>query len=106
MTVERLTSCYPAMEGVIVDLAVQDIRFPTSLEADGSDAIHPDPDYSASYVTLTMDNGCKGYGLAFTIGRGNEIVCHCIDSLRFLVIGVQLKVSEIKYWVLDCLSLE
>eukprot|EP00092_Neocalanus_flemingeri_P040604 GFUD01044213.1.p1 GENE.GFUD01044213.1~~GFUD01044213.1.p1 ORF type:complete len:475 (-),score=115.31 GFUD01044213.1:97-1521(-) len=79
------------MEGTIVDLQVQDIRFPTSLEADGSDAIHPDPDYSASYVTLTMDNGCKGYGLAFTLGRGNEIVCHCIDSLRFLVIGVKLQ---------------
>lgn len=74
-----------------MDLAVQDIRFPTSLEADGSDAIHPDPDYSASYVTLTMDNGYNGYGLAFTLGRGNEIVCHCIDSLRFLVIGVKLK---------------
>ena len=80
------------MEGVIVDLKVQDIRFPTSLEADGSDAIHPDPDYSATYVTLTMDNGHKGYGLAFTLGRGNEIVCHCVDSLRFLVIGVKLKV--------------
>jgi len=78
------------MDGIIVDLLVQDIRFPTSLEADGSDAIHPDPDYSACYVTLTMDNGHKGYGLAFTLGRGNEIVCHCIDSLRFLVIGVKL----------------
>ena len=78
-----------------------DLRFPTSLEADGSDAIHPDPDYSAwspsthsttfpSYVTLTTDSGVKGFGLAFTLGRGNEIVCHCIDSLRFLVIGVRL----------------
>jgi len=79
------------MEGTILDLQVQDIRFPTSLEADGSDAIHPDPDYSACYVTLTTDNGYKGYGLAFTLGRGNEIVCHCIDSLRFLVVGAKLK---------------
>ena len=83
-----------AMEGVVVDLRVQDIRFPTSLEADGSDAIHPDPDYSACYVTLTTDNGYNGYGLAFTLGRGNEIVCHCIDSLRFLVIGVKLRVDN------------
>ena len=45
---------------------------------------------SLSYVTITTDSGQKGFGLAFTLGRGNEIVCHCIDSLRFLVIGVRL----------------
>jgi len=78
------------MDCVITDLEVSDVRFPTSLEADGSDAIHPDPDYSACYVTLTTDSGLKGFGLAFTLGRGNEIICHCIDSLRFLVIGVRL----------------
>ena len=42
-----------------------------------------------SYVTLTTDSGVKGFGLAFTLGRGNEIICHCVDSLRFLVIGVR-----------------
>ena len=141
---------------------MSDVRFPTSLEADGSDAIHPDPDYSAwylyrhnlhfhqhlqfivhhkstewllalaeresgcgnwevvylrvffrgvvsclafnpasqycqdltscsilSYVTLSTNSGWKGFGLAFTLGRGNEIICHCIDSLRFLVVGVR-----------------
>ena len=46
------------------------LRFPTSLESDGSDAIHPDPDYSAVYVVLKTDNGHHGYGLAFTLGRG------------------------------------
>ena len=70
----------------------QFLRFPTSLESDGSDAIHPDPDYSAVYVTLTTSGGQVGHGLAFTLGRGNEIVCHCVDSLRFLVLGKQLNV--------------
>lgn len=78
------------MESTIVSLDVKDIRFPTSLESDGSDAIHPDPDYSAVYVTLTTSGGQVGHGLAFTLGRGNEIVCHCVDSLRFLVLGKQL----------------
>ena len=58
------------MEGKIVDLSVSDVRFPTSLQSDGSDAIHPDPDYSAVYVVLRTDNGHQGYGLAFTLGRG------------------------------------
>lgn len=72
----------------ITDLLVQDVRFPTSLELDGSDASHPDPDYSAIYVTLVTDNeNFKGYGISFTVGRGNEIVMHCVDSLRFLVMN-------------------
>ena len=76
----------------IVDLLVEDVRFPTSLELDGSDATHPDPDYSAVYVTLVTDSeDFKGYGITFTLGRGNEIVLHCVDSLRFLVINKDIK---------------
>jgi len=78
------------MDSKIVELTVNDIRFPTSLESDGSDAIHPDPDYSAVYVRLRTEGGAEGHGIAFTLGRGNEIVCHCVDSLRFLVIGKPL----------------
>lgn len=78
---------------VIKDLVVQDVRFPTSLNLDGSDASHPDPDYSAVYVTLVTEEH-KGYGLSFTLGRGNEIVAHCVDALRFLVLGC--KVEEIQ----------
>ena len=45
----------------------------------GSDAIHTDPDYSATYVTAyTDDSNLKGYGIAFTIGKGNDIVAECI----------------------------
>lgn len=52
-----------------------DIRFPTSLQLDGSDAVHTDPDYSAAYVILRTDagDGIEGHGFCFTLGRGNEI---------------------------------
>ena len=54
---------------------VDDVRFPTSKDLTGSDAIHTDPDYSATYVTaITNDPNLKGYGIAFTIGKGNDIV--------------------------------
>ena len=58
----------------ITAIEVVDIRFPTSVDLDGSDAMHPDPDYSCPYVTLHTDHPeYKGYGLTFTQGRGNEL---------------------------------
>jgi L-fuconate dehydratase len=70
-------------------LEVRDIRFPTSLQKDGSDAMNPDPDYSAAYVTLHTDaaDGIVGHGLTFTIGRGTEVVVAAVDALRPLVVG-------------------
>ena len=63
----------------ILRFTVDDIRFPTSKDLTGSDAIHTDPDYSATYVTVfTDDPNLKGYGIAFTIGKGNDIVAECI----------------------------
>jgi L-fuconate dehydratase len=66
-----------------------DIRFPTSRELDGSDAMNPDPDYSAAYVILRTDAGdaFDGHGFAFTIGRGNDVQVSAINSLRQHVIG-------------------
>jgi len=62
---------------------VQDIRFPTSRELDGSDAMNAAPDYSATYVILHTDaeDGLTGHGLTFTIGRGNEICVAAVESL-------------------------
>ena len=40
----------------IVALRTFDIRFPTSKSRDGSDAMNPDPDYSAAYVELSTDD--------------------------------------------------
>lgn len=64
-----------------------DIRFPTSLELDGSDAMNPDPDYSAAYVVLRTDTEFDGHGFTFTIGRGNEVVRAAIEALAPMVIG-------------------
>lgn len=65
-----------------------DIRFPTSRSLDGSDAMNPDPDYSAAYVVLhTNDPGLQGHGLTFTIGRGNEICVAAINALKGMVEG-------------------
>ena len=63
----------------ITKFSVQDVRFPTSKDLTGSDVIHTDPDYSATYVTAFTDQSeLKGYGIAFTIGKGNDIVAECI----------------------------
>jgi L-fuconate dehydratase len=71
----------------IAGMDVLDIRFPTSRELDGSDAMNPDPDYSAAYVVLRTDEGPDGYGLAFTIGRGNDVQAAAIRALAPLVVG-------------------
>ena len=77
----------------ITGIEVKDIRFPTSKSLDGSDAMNPDPDYSAAYVILKTDasGGHEGHGLTFTIGRGNELCAAAIHSLSPLVIGKTLE---------------
>ncbi len=75
----------------ITGLKSYDLRFPTSQSLDGSDAMNPDPDYSAAYVVLSTDTpNLEGHGLTFTIGRGNEICCAAIEALRHLVVGLDL----------------
>lgn len=74
----------------IIDMQVLDLRFPTSLHLDGSDAMNPDPDYSAAYVILKTDGGPEGHGLTFTIGRGNDICCAAIKAMRHLVVGLDM----------------
>ena len=51
-----------------MQLRTYDLRCPTSDSLDGSDAINPDPDYSAAYVILETDGAHRGHGLTFTIG--------------------------------------
>ncbi len=74
-------------------VTARDIRFPTSRTLAGSDAMNPDPDYSAAYVTLSTDrdDGLEGHGLAFTIGRGTEVVVAAVDALAPLVAGHTLE---------------
>ncbi|PZU10946.1 L-fuconate dehydratase [Sphingomonas sp.] len=75
----------------ITGLRTADIRFPTSERLDGSDAMNPDPDYSAAYVILETDSpGLEGHGLTFTIGRGNEVCVAAIEAARHLIVGLDL----------------
>jgi L-fuconate dehydratase len=81
------------MSITIVDVIARDIRFPTSRALDGSDAMNPDPDYSAAYVILRTDSPdrVEGHGLTFTIGRGNEICVAAINALKPFVKGQSLE---------------
>ncbi len=71
----------------IISIHTQDVRFPTSLELDGSDAVNVDPDYSAAYVVIRTDAGDEGHGFVFSCGRGNEILTHAIDAYARLLVG-------------------
>lgn len=79
----------------ITGLSKHDLRFPTSSSLDGSDAMNPDPDYSAAYVVLATDGAHEGHGLTFTIGRGNDIVCKAIEALSARVVGLETA------WILE-----
>ncbi|MCY4179114.1 MAG: L-fuconate dehydratase [Litoreibacter sp.] len=74
----------------ITGIRTFDLRFPTSESLDGSDAMNPDPDYSAAYVVLETDGPHEGHGLTFTIGRGNEVCVAAIEALGTLVQGLDL----------------
>ena len=86
----------------ITGVSSLDIRFPTSRSLDGSDAMNPDPDYSAAYAILHTDQpGLEGHGLTFTIGRGNEICCRAIDALAHCVVGLELdwiRENPARFW--------
>ncbi len=75
----------------ITGFTTRDIRFETSTHLDGSDAMNPDPDYSAAYVVLKTDAQHEGHGLTFTLGRGNELCVAAIESLAPIVVGMSLE---------------
>jgi L-fuconate dehydratase len=59
----------------------------------GSDAMHPDPQYSYAVTLVDLGNGVFGTGLSFSLGRGNELVVKAIEALVSFVVGRSL--SEI-----------
>jgi L-fuconate dehydratase len=73
------------------DVATFDIRFPTSTMLDGSDAMNPDPDYSAAYLRLGTDTGEHGHGFVFTIGRGNDVQLAAVRAVAEQLRGAQLE---------------
>lgn len=72
--------------------SLADVRFPTSQDLDGSDAMNPDPDYSAAYLRLDTDaiDGLSGHGFVFTIGRGNDVQLAAIEALTEYIVGQQV----------------
>jgi L-fuconate dehydratase len=83
------------MSARIVDVEAVDLRFPTSRELDGSDAMNPAPDYSAAYIVLHTDHpaGHAGHGFTFTIGRGNELALAAAEAIARRAQG--MRVDEI-----------
>ncbi|OIJ91820.1 L-fuconate dehydratase [Streptomyces monashensis] len=77
----------------ITAVDVLDVRFPTSEHLDGSDAMNPEPDYSAAYVVLRTDagDGLEGHALAFTTGRGNDVQAAAIAALAPHVVGLSVE---------------
>jgi L-fuconate dehydratase len=77
----------------ISDVTTIDVRFPTSLSLDGSDAMNPDPDYSAAYVRIDTDaaDGLAGHGFVFTIGRGNDVQVAAIRALADRLVGADVE---------------
>ncbi|NKQ51367.1 fuconate dehydratase [Amycolatopsis sp. K13G38] len=73
----------------IIALQTHDVRFPTSQTLDGSDAMNPDPDYSAAYLRLITDagDGLEGHGFVFTIGRGNDVQVAALHALEGHLVG-------------------
>ena len=76
----------------VIALDTDDVRFATSLTLDGSDAMNPAPDYSASYVRVRTDadDGLVGHGFVFTIGRGNDVQVAAIRSLESYLVGADV----------------
>ena len=77
------------MSNKIVGLNTYDVRFPTSRQRHGSDAVNIDPDYSAAYIVLETEQGDRGFGLIFTVGRGNNLCCRAVEDMRHLVLGLE-----------------
>jgi len=74
-------------EIVITGVRVIDLRFPTSREHIGSDAVNKDPDYSAAYCILETNTGLEGHGLTFTLGRGTDLVAQALSYLTRYVVN-------------------
>ena len=74
---------------IVTGFETLDVRFETSVLLDGSDAMNPDPDYSAAYLRVTTDagDGLEGHAFVFTIGRGNDVQVAAVEALAPRVIG-------------------
>jgi L-fuconate dehydratase len=74
---------------MINKIEISDKRFELATGA-GSDAIHKDPQYSYAVTQLT-ENGKTGTGLAFTLGAGNDLVCHAAKFYADTLKGIGIE---------------
>jgi L-fuconate dehydratase len=76
----------------ITGFETHDVRFPTSRQLDGSDAMNQSPDYSSAYLIVRTDSpeGLAGYSYVFTIGRGNDIQLKAVQDLEPFLAGREL----------------
>ncbi|PTB62636.1 enolase C-terminal domain-like protein [Trichoderma citrinoviride] len=84
----------PASEVVITGFTAHDLRFPTSLDLSGSDAMNPGPNYSAAYIVLHTNSpspALSGHGFAFTIGRGNNLCVLAAEMIAERLVGKTLE---------------
>ncbi|KIP06359.1 hypothetical protein PHLGIDRAFT_107105 [Phlebiopsis gigantea 11061_1 CR5-6] len=79
------------MSTKITGFETHDVRFPTSLTGDGTDAMNTDCDYSSAYVSLLTSGDLVGHGMTFTIGRGNDIVCAAIKEVAARLVGKEVE---------------
>ena len=73
---------------LITALDTFDVRFQTSRELDGSDAMNPDPDYSAAYVSCarTIRQVCVVTALSSLLGGAT--MCKPLRSLRYATLSL------------------
>ncbi|RQM06502.1 hypothetical protein DH86_00003683 [Scytalidium sp. 3C] len=76
---------------IITSYETHDLRFPTSLDQSGSDAMNPAGDYSAAYIILHTSTKLNGHGFSFTIGRGNDLVCSAASLIAERLVGKSLE---------------
>jgi len=80
------------MQSIVIEkVRVVDLRFPTSRESIGSDAVNKDPDYSAAYCILETNAEFEGHGLTFTLGRGTDLVVQALEYLSTFAVGRTLE---------------
>ena len=80
------------MQSIVIErVRVVDLRFPTSRESIGSDAVNKDPDYSAAYCILETNAEFEGHGLTFTLGRGTDLVVQALEYLSKFAAGRSLE---------------
>ncbi|KAL7898695.1 enolase N-terminal domain-like protein [Trichoderma sp. TUCIM 5745] len=87
---EFIGSSSPASEVKITGFQAHDLRFPTSLDLSGSDAMNPGPNYSAAYIILQTNTDLQGHGFAFTIGRGNNLCTAAAEMIAERLVGKTL----------------